>query len=61
MPAWIASTSAWTGLEAQIKEVRDRLEAEMKAVRERLGRLENKMDFLESYIVRRDEAGASAQ
>ena len=44
-------------LEAEIKEVRDRLEA----VRDRLSRLEGKMDFLESYIVRRDEAGAPAQ
>ncbi len=39
----------------------DRLEAEMKEVRDRLGRLEGKVDFLESYIVRRDEAGAPAE
>ena len=38
----------------------DRLEAEMKEVRDRLGRLEAKMDFVESHIVRRDEAGAPA-
>ena len=38
----------------------DRLEAEMKEVRDRLSRLEAKMDFLESHIVRRDEAGAPA-
>ena len=38
----------------------DRLEAEMKEVRDRLSRLEAKMDFVESHIVRRDEAGAPA-
>ncbi|MCY4549386.1 MAG: hypothetical protein OXC28_13560 [Defluviicoccus sp.] len=48
-------------LEAELKEVRDRLEAEMKEVRDRLGRIEGKMDFLERYIVRRDEAGAPAE
>ena len=39
----------------------DRLEAEMKEVRDRLSRLEAKMDFMESHIVRRDEAGAPAE
>ena len=48
-------------LEAELKEVRDRLEAEMKEVRDRLGRIEGKMDFLERYIVGRDEAGAPAE
>ncbi len=48
-------------VEAELKEVRDRLEAEMKGVRDRLGRIEGKMDFLERYIVRRDEAGAPAE
>ena len=48
-------------LEAEMKEVRDRLEVEMKEIRDRLARLEGKMDFLENYIVRRDEAGAPAE
>ena len=39
----------------------DRLEAGMTEVRERLSRVEAKMDFLESHIVRRDEAGAPAE
>ena len=48
-------------LEAEIKEVRDRLAAELKEIRDRLSRLEGKMDFLESHIVRRDDAGAPAE
>ena len=39
----------------------DRLEAEMREVRDRLSRLEGKMDFLEGYIVRRNETGAPAE
>ena len=39
----------------------DRLEAEMREVRDRLSRLEGKMDFLESYIVRRNEAEPAAE
>jgi len=51
------------GLDARMDRLdgrMDRLEAEMKEVRDRLGRLEAKMDFVESHIVRRDEAGAPA-
>ena len=39
----------------------DRLETEMREVRDRLSRLEGKMDFLEGYIVRRNETGAPAE
>ena len=39
----------------------DGLEAEMKEIRDRLSRLEGKMDFLESHIVRRNEAAAPAE
>ena len=39
----------------------DGLAAEMREVRDRLSRLEGKMDFLEGYIVRRNEAGAPAE
>ena len=39
----------------------DRLEAEMKEVRDRLSRVEAKVDLLERHIVRRDEAGAPAE
>ena len=33
----------------------DRIEAELREIRDRLSRLEGKMDFLEGYIVRRNE------
>ncbi len=46
----------------------DRLEArmesiaeELREIRDRLSRLEGKVDFLEGYIVRRNEAGAPAE
>ena len=39
----------------------DGLEAVLKEIRDRLSRLEGKVDFLESYIVRRNEAGAPAE
>ena len=39
----------------------DRLEAGMTEIRDRLSRLEGKVDFLEGYIVRRNEAGAPAE
>ena len=39
----------------------DRLEAEMKEVRDRLSRLEGKMDILERHILHRDDAGAPAE
>ena len=46
-----------TGLDARM----DRLEAGMTEIRDRLSRLEGKVDFLEGYIVRRNEAGAPAE
>ena len=39
----------------------DRIEAELREVRDRLSRLEGKMDFLEGYIVRRNEPAAPAE
>ena len=39
----------------------DRLAAEMREVRDRLSRLEGKMDFLEGYIVRRNEPEPAAE
>ena len=45
------------GLGARI----DRIEAELREIRDRLSRLEGKMDFLEGYIVRRNEPGAPAE
>ena len=39
----------------------DRIEAELREIRDRLSRLEGKMDFLEGYIVRRNEPGAPAE
>ena len=37
----------------------DRIEAELREIRDRLSRLEGKMDFLEGYIVRRNEQPAA--
>ena len=37
----------------------DGFEAEMRAIRDRLSRLEGKMDFLEAYIVGRNERPAA--
>ena len=37
----------------------DAFEAEMRAIRDRLSRLEGKMDFLEAYIVGRNERPAA--
>ena len=34
---------------------------ELREIRDRLSRLEGKVDFLEGYIVRRNEAGAPAE
>ena len=40
----------------------DRIEEELREIRDRLSRLEGKMDFLEGYIVRRNEhPGAPAE
>ncbi|MDE0175295.1 MAG: hypothetical protein OYH76_17215 [Defluviicoccus sp.] len=39
----------------------DGLAEVMREVRDRLSRLEGKVDFLEGYIVRRNEAGAPAE
>ena len=39
----------------------DRIEAELREIRDRLSRLEGKMDFLEGYIVRRNEPAAPAE
>ena len=49
------------GLEARLDARMDGLEAELREIRDRLSRLEGKVDFLESYIVRRNEAGAPAE
>ena len=38
-----------------------RVEEELREIRDRLSRLEGKVDFLEDYIVRRNEAGAPAE
>ena len=38
-----------------------RVEEELREIRDRLSRLEGKVDFLEEYIVRRNEAGAPAE
>ena len=48
-------------LEARLDARMDGLEAELREIRDRLSRLEGKVDFLESYIVRRNEAGAPAE
>ena len=37
----------------------DRIEAELREIRDRLSRIEGKMDFLEGYIVRRNEQPAA--
>ena len=39
----------------------DGFEAELREIRDRLSRLEGKMDFLEAYIVRRNEPPAAAE
>ena len=39
----------------------DALAEEMREVRDRLSRLEGKMDFLEGYIVRRNEPEPAAE
>ncbi len=39
----------------------ERFEMELREIRDRLSRLEGKMDFLEGYIVRRNEFGAPAE
>ena len=56
------------GLDAHLGARMDRLDArmdalaaEMREVRDRLSRLEGKMDFLEGYIVRRNEAEPAAE
>ncbi len=56
------------GLEARMDRFEARVEArfdalaeEMREVRDRLSRLEGKMDFLEGYIVRRNEPEPAAE
>lgn len=56
------------GLGTRIDRVEDalgarigRVEEELREIRDRLSRLEGKVDFLEEYIVRRNEAGAPAE
>ena len=52
------------GLAARMDRLDSRMDglAEvMREVRDRLSRLEGKVDFLEGYIVRRNEAGAPAE
>ncbi len=39
----------------------DGIEAELREMRDRLSRLEGNMDFLEGYIVRRNEPPAAAE
>ena len=48
-------------LEARLDARMDGLEARLREIRDRLSRLEGKVDFLETYIVRRNEAGAPAE
>ena len=47
--------------EARVDARFDGLEAEMREIRDRLSRLEGKMDFLEGYIVRRNEPEPAAE
>ena len=56
------------GLDARMDRFETRVEArfdalaeEMREVRDRLSRLEGKMDFLEGYIVRRNEPEPAAE
>jgi len=48
-------------MEARMDTRMDRLEAELREIRDRLSRLEGKVDFLEGYIVRRNDLGAAAE
>lgn len=47
--------------EARVESRFDALVEEMREVRDRLSRLEGKMDFLEGYIVRRNEPEPAAE
>ena len=47
------------GVENSLGARMDRIEAELREIRDRLSRLEGKMDFLEGYIVRRNEQPAA--
>ena len=52
------------GLDARMVRLEARFDAlaeEMREVRDRLSRLEGKMDFLEGYIVRRNEPEPAAE
>ncbi|MDE0176078.1 MAG: hypothetical protein OYH76_07765 [Defluviicoccus sp.] len=52
------------GLDARMDRFETRFDAlaeEMREVRDRLSRLEGKMDFLEGYIVRRNEPEPAAE
>ena len=52
------------GLDSRMDRLEARMDGladEMREVRDRLSRLEGKVDFLEAYIVRRNEAGAPAE
>ena len=48
-------------LEAHLDARIDGFKAQLREIRDRLSRLEGKVDFLEGYIVRRNEAGAPAE
>ena len=48
-------------VESGLGERIDRVENVLVEIRDRLSRLEGKMDFLEGYIVRRNEPGPAAE
>ena len=48
-------------VETALGERIDRVEGALQEIRDRLSRLEGKMDFLEGYIVRRNDPGSAAE